>query len=132
MNVEHGHAHGQAAHLALNGDGGLARGVEQRDVGGGSAHVETEKAFDACAPGNAQRAGHAAGRTGENGPHRLARRGLRGKNAPRRLHDAESGFTAGEAALERPDVAGHARREICVQSNCGGALVFAELGQHLV
>ena len=76
VDVDHGEADREARHLALEGDFGGAA-VDQRDVGGGAAHVERDESL-------AQRRGaqDAAGRPGD--------RAGRQAGSPSR---ASSGFT---------------------------------------
>ena len=86
VNVEHGHGHGQL------GDDGLIRraqfALQQRDVGGGAAHIERDDAAETAEFRDVLRAKNPASRAGKNRAHRLAGGHARRNDSAARLHDA--------------------------------------------
>lgn len=80
MNVEHGHADGETGDLSFGAGGRFACGVEECDVGGRSAHVESEDAIDTEA-----RATLSAPITPPAGPERIVRTGSRTVDAAERI-----------------------------------------------
>ena len=85
-----------------------------RDVGGRAAHVETDDPIEARLPRDLDRADDATRRSGQDGV--LALEEIRIGQAAARLHElqADAGIvaTAGELALDVPDVAAQDRRQV--------------------
>ena len=70
MDVEHGHADGEAGNLGLAAGAGFA--INQRNIGGSAAHVEGDDSVEAAAARHGSGAYHSARRPGEHGAHRFA------------------------------------------------------------
>ena len=88
MNIEHGDADGQTVD---DGFGGMARfAIDQTDIGGGAAHVESENAADAAGAGSGDSADHAAGGSGEYCTDGVAGGVPRGEEAAAGLHDGDA------------------------------------------
>ena len=98
VNVEHGHADGQAGNLGLAAGAGLT--VHQRDIGGSSAHIERDDAVEAAAARHGSGPDHSARRAGKHGAHRFAGRRTEAGDSAARLHDENAGLSrAGSCEL---------------------------------
>ncbi len=139
--VDHRDAHREAAALGEAIGAGdlemarLLRGVvvDQRDLGGGAAHVEGDGAVVAAARGNVAGQDGAAGRAAFHQAHREAAGGLHRADAARRHHQQQRavGAQVAQALLHARQVAVHQRQDVGVGDGGGGSLVFADFAADL-
>ena len=103
--------------------------VEQADLRGGAAHVETDDPAFAHAFRHVSGKDRAARRSGLDQPHRKRRGGSDGDKAAARGHQqAGAGKPGvGETRLHVPQIAAHDRLDVGVGDGRGLALVFADL-----
>ena len=127
VHVHHGHADGKAAEGVPGGDYRLL--PDQRDIGGGAAHVEGDE-ISVMTPGPRDSHGpdHPGGGTGKEGVHGFAGGALRGHAAPVGLDDMQTG---GGPLFEAGEIASHGGGDIGVDKGGGAAFDFAEFGQNL-
>ena len=95
VDVEHGHADGDAGDAGLVADAEAAGvAVDERNVSRGAAHVEADDAIEAGGGRELPSADDSAGGAGEDGAHRLRGGEARGDDAAGGLHHFEHGRCA--------------------------------------
>ena len=130
MHVHHGHGDGKLAEPAFAGDADGS--VEQGDVGGSPAHVETDQlALSDLAAQICHRRQPSRG-SGEQQVHRGVRRLAGAHGFAARLHDLQRGARGKmiQTRLQTAQITAHDRPEKGIQPSRHAALVFLVFGQH--
>src|SRR5262249_55073990 len=107
IDVEHGYGEVAPLDLAPAGQQRLAI-LDQGDVAGGAAHVESDEVLEAAHAAGERAGGDAARGAGQHGGDRAARGGRESRHAAVRLHDVflrGCDVDAGKSTVEPGDIA---------------------------
>src|SRR5258708_31073501 len=103
--------------------------VPEAHIGGGSAHIERERALETAPASGFRSADYATRGTGKNGAHGVTPRFGHGDESAVRL---QNGDAVPAATAQLREISVHERADVRVDERGGGALVFAKLGRNFV
>ena len=133
MDIQHRRLDRVAVHHRLPGQAAVTA-FQQRDVGGGAAHVEGDQVVQPGQPPDGLGADHAGGGAGQHRPHRQPRRLIEADDPTVGLRQMRRRcYAQSFQPLRQPcDVASHDRPEVGVDHGGGQALEFPEFRRDLV
>ena len=132
MDVEHGHGNWDVGNTGLAGSP-RAGTADQRNVSGGTSHVEGDNVFKASKLGHAMRTNDSACGAGKHGAHWFAGGELARDDAARRLHYVEGApMLVLNCGFEPLQISADLGCQIRIDHDGCGTFIFAEFGQNFV